>query len=177
MDKHNKAFSEGYVKPQLIQTLNAYLHNNPIYIPPGQNIRTSLPLDPESDVYKECWHEPGDVLYASPIGHPYYFHREPDGRLNLSDKEAEPDSTVWVDDQLANVLTHQLYIPIFGFDQQNNFYAIGNAAREIMVYTQNRSLIAKYKLTGSLQCWYLNSDGVMCVITSNGSKQYSLSKK
>lgn len=167
MEKHRYINGEKYNIPLLIQSLDACLHGQLGYISPGQNICAFLPLDPESDMYKNFWHEPGDVLYGCSIDHPYYFHREPDGRLSLSEEEYEPDSTVWVDDHLPDILTHQFYIPVFAVDKQNNFYVIGKNAREIFVYTQHRELLAKFRLIGTLQCWYLNVDEVVCVVTSN----------
>lgn len=167
MNKHEKIHGGECCSPQLIQTLDAHLHGNGGYFPPGQNIPVSLPLDPKSDLYKEVWHEPGDVIYASSINHPHYFHREPDGKLTLSSKENEPDSTIFVDIPSLDRLTHQLYIPIFAIDQQNNFYAIGKSPMEIAVYTKDLDVFARFKLVGRWQCWYLNAEGVMCVITSN----------
>lgn len=62
MNKHEKIHGGECCSPQLIQTLDAHLHGNGGYFPPGQNIPVSLPLDPKSDLYKEVWHEPGDVI-------------------------------------------------------------------------------------------------------------------
>lgn len=171
MDKYRQNDDKEYDRPELIQSLDAYLYGKLGYIPPGQNICAFLHLDPESDEYKESWHEPGDVIYASSIDHPFYFHRKPDGRLTLSEKEFEPDSTMLVDDRLADVLSNRLYIPVFAVDTKNNYYVIGKTSREIIVYNQNQELITKFKLIGRLQCWYLDSEGVLCAVTSNGGSE------
>lgn len=169
---------EKVFRPTLLQTYhatvsstsyNTAVYRDSRYIEPCRKIFLNHPMTLEPNDAAYYLQKQGYRFY----GGDYLYRRCPDGLLVEQLDNTEPDYAAETNLELLTEWKERYpAVDVLVVDLNNLLYIIEpHNYRDVLVGSQDGTLLGKFHLIGGPELWYLTLDGRVCILTSNGASE------